>query len=89
MAIAERLALNYLQVWRDRPIKGVSHPKEFRRLPPLDMIAKPIGATLIVDGVATSGFHMEEAIKALRSLHIPAAGIAWISAGSATIGRPD
>jgi hypothetical protein len=31
---------------RDRPLKGVSHPKECRRLPPLDMLAKPIGATL-------------------------------------------
>jgi len=88
-AVANRLTLNYLQVWRDRPIKGVSHPKEFRRIPPLDMIAKPIGATLIIDDVATSGFHMEEAIKALRSLNIPAAGVAWISADSATIGRPD
>jgi hypothetical protein len=39
-AVAERLQLSYLQVC-DRPIKGVSHPKEFRRLPPLEMI--PIG----------------------------------------------
>jgi hypoxanthine phosphoribosyltransferase len=88
-AVAERLTLNYLQVWHDRPIRGTSHPKEFRRLPPLDMVAKPIGATLIVDDVATSGYHMEEAIKALHSLCIPAAGIAWISTDSATIGRPD
>jgi hypothetical protein len=89
VAVAERLTLNYLQVWRDRPIQGVSHPKEFRRLPPLAMYAKPIGATLVIDDVATSGYHMEEAIKALRSLGLPAAGIAWISADSATIGRPD
>jgi hypothetical protein len=30
VAVAERLSLGYLQVWRDRPIKGLSHPKEFR-----------------------------------------------------------
>jgi hypothetical protein len=89
VAVAERLALSYLQVWRDRPIKGVSHPKEFRGLPPLGMVAKPVGATLVIDDVATSGYHLEEAIKALRSPGIPAAGIAWISADSATIGRPD
>jgi hypothetical protein len=53
------------------------------------MLAKPIGATLVVDDVATSGYHMEEAIKALRSLAIPAMGVAWVSAESATIGRPD
>jgi hypothetical protein len=52
------------------------------------MIAKPIGTILIVDDVATSGYHME-AIKALRSLNIPAAGIAWISVDKPTIGRPD
>ena len=49
LAVADRLSLGYLQVWRDRPIKGVSHPKEFRRLP---MVAKPIGATLVIDDVA-------------------------------------
>ena len=89
MAVAERLSLGYLQVWRDRPIKGTSHPKEFRRLPPLEMLAKPIGATLVIDDVATSGYHMWEALMALRALGIPAGGIAWISADSATIGRPD
>ena len=26
VAVAERRSLGYLQVWRDRPIKGVSHP---------------------------------------------------------------
>jgi hypothetical protein len=52
VAVADRLSRGYLQVWRDRPIKGVSHPKEFRRLPPLDMLAKPIGATLVIDDVA-------------------------------------
>jgi len=91
IAVAERLNLGYLQVWRDRPVKGVSHPKEFRKLPPLEMLAKPIGATLVVDDVATSGYHMEEALTALRALGISAAGIAWISAdsGTATAPRPD
>jgi hypothetical protein len=81
VAVAERLDLAYLQVWRDRSVRGVSHPKVFRRLPPLDMLAKPIGATLVVDDVATSGWHMEEALTALRSLNLPAAG--------ATAPRPD
>jgi hypothetical protein len=89
VAVAERLSLGFLQVWRDRPIKGSSHPKEFRRLPPLEMLAKPIGATLVIDDVATSGYHMWEAVTALRALNLPAAGIAWISADSGTIGRPD
>ena len=89
VAVAERLSLGYLQVWRDRRIGGTSHPKEFRRLPPLDMLAKPIGATLVIDDVVSSGYHMWEALTALRALNIPAAGIAWISAESGTIGRPD
>jgi hypothetical protein len=91
IAVTERLSLGYLQVWRDRSIKGTPHPKEFRRLPPLDMLAKPIGATLVIDDVATSGYHMWEALMALRGLGIPAAGIARISAdsGTATALRPD
>ena len=81
VAVAERLSLGYLQVWRNRPIKGSPHPKEFRRLPPLEMLAKPIGSTLVIDDVATSGYHMWEALTALRALDIPAAGIAWKAAG--------
>jgi hypothetical protein len=76
------LVLNYMQVWCDRPIKGVSHPKEFLHLPPLEMLAKRKGATLVIDDVATSGYRMWEAITGLRSLGTPAAGIAWISADS-------
>jgi hypothetical protein len=69
VAVGERLSLGYLQVWRDWPIKGVSHPEEFRRLPPLDMRARPIGATLVIDDVATSGWHTEEALTTLRARH--------------------
>jgi hypothetical protein len=53
VAVAERLSLGQLQLWRDRTIRGVSHPKEFPRLPPLDILAGPIGVTFVIDEVAT------------------------------------
>ena len=36
-AVAQRLTLSYLQLRRDRPIRGTSHPKELSRLPPPDL----------------------------------------------------
>jgi len=78
-----------MRIWRDPPVNGVSHPKEYRRLPPLDMLAMPIGGTTpVIDDVATSGYHMEKALAALCSLGIPAAGTAWIRSGGAATGPP-
>jgi len=34
---------------------------------------------LVVDDVATSGCHMEEALQALRSRAVDAFGVVWIS----------
>jgi hypothetical protein len=69
-----------VKVWRDRFVTGSSHPKEFRKLPPLTwQDAPPPGLVLLVDDVATSGWHLEEALTALRAAGHLALGLAWIS----------
>jgi hypothetical protein len=82
--VARRLALPFVQVHADRFCPGVSHPKEFRFLPPLARIADPPmelrGArVLLIDDIATSGWHLEESLGALRAYGAAALAAVWIS----------
>jgi hypothetical protein len=78
-AVADDLGLPFLQVFADRPCSGVSHPKEYSKLPPLEQIADPVGSMLLIDDLATSGWHVEEALTALRKLGASASAFVWIA----------
>jgi hypothetical protein len=82
-SVAVRLGTPFLRCFADRFVSGSSHPKEFRKLPPLKLVAVPTGFTLLVDDLATSGFHVEEALQTLRQTGAAALGIVWIT-GTAT-----
>jgi hypothetical protein len=75
--------LPFLQVFADRFCTGVSHPKEFVKLPPLEQLADPLPSMIVVDDLAVSGWHVEESLLALRSLGVSASATVWIS-GSVT-----
>ena len=77
--VAESLNLPFLQVFADRPCSGVSHPKEFVKLPPLECIADPRPSMILVDDLATSGWHIEESLTALRRLGTSASAFVWIT----------
>lgn len=78
-ALAPLIGATMTRVFADRFVTGVSHPKEFARLPPLVVTGEPSGPVLVVDDIATSGFHMHEAVTALRQRGIAAAGMVWVS----------
>jgi len=86
LAVAVESGLPFVQVWADRFCKGVSHPKEFSQLPALTWESLPDRLTIIVDDIATSGWHLEEAVTAMRSKGVPAVAVAWIG-GSVGEGR--
>jgi hypothetical protein len=86
-AVAEALAVPFVQVFADRPRDGVSHPKQSANLPPLRQIARPPRSMIVVDDLATSGGHLEQAVLALRQLGVAASAVAWIS-GSRAGGAP-
>jgi hypothetical protein len=81
--VARVLDLPFLQVFADRFCEGVSHPKEFRKLPPLEQIAEPLPSMLVVDDLSVSGWHVEESLLALRGRGVAASAVVWIS-GSVT-----
>lgn len=76
--VAERLGRPAVQVFADRFCSGSSHPKANASLPPLRWHEKPSSPVLLVDDLATSGWHLEEALTLLRAAGLPALGIAWL-----------
>jgi hypothetical protein len=78
-AVGEALGLPFRQVFADRPCSGVSHPKEFAKLPPLEQIAEPLASMVLVDDLATSGWHVEESLTTLRRLGASASAFVWIT----------
>jgi hypothetical protein len=78
-AVAEALGLPFFQIFADRPCSGVSHPKEFAKLPPLARIADPRPSMILIDDLATSGWHVEESLTALRGLGASASAFVWIT----------
>jgi len=79
--VAGGLGWDFLQVYADRFLSGGSHPKQALNTPALEFVAEPILGRLhvVVDDVATSGWHMEEAVGGLRARGVNAMGVAWIS----------
>ena len=78
VAVAECSGVPYRKLFNDRFVWGVSHPKEFRKLPELTWLAAPVGRTLLVDDIATSGWHLKEALDLIRSRGCAASAVAWI-----------
>lgn len=78
ISTAARLGAEFTQFWADRYCSGSSHPRQNALLPPLEWLGRPERPVIVVDDVATSGWHLEEALIALRSAGVSALGIAWI-----------
>jgi predicted amidophosphoribosyltransferase len=60
------------------PAKGSSHPKTNATRPPMTLAAAIDGPVLLIDDVATSGRHIEEATQLLRANGASVLAIAWI-----------
>ena len=77
---AAALGLPFAQVFEDRLVEGgSSHPQRYSRLGPLVWRDRPAGPVLLVDDLATTGLHVEQALGALRAEGIPALAMVWIS----------
>lgn len=83
-ATSIELGIEYRARFADRFVSGSSHPKEFKVLEPAYIVDNtPSPLVLVVDDVATSGWHLEDALGALREAGFCSLGIVWISGESA------
>lgn len=77
-ALGAEFGLPVIPAFLRQTVKGSSHPKENTKRPPLTLariISEPV---LLVDDVATSGAHIEEAVKLLKPTCGAVMSIAWI-----------
>ncbi len=79
--VGTQLGINYLDAFEPLVITGSSHPKTNVRRPKMKLATVPVGPLLLVDDVATSGSHIEEAAVALRRHGLAVTSIAWIGTG--------
>lgn len=82
-ALGLAMQVPVVQALESPPLKGSSHPKTNIRRPPLRLAHPVSGPVLLVDDVATSGAHIEEAVSLLRPSAGSVMAVAWIS-GDAT-----
>ncbi|MEC9433413.1 MAG: hypothetical protein VYD87_10945 [Pseudomonadota bacterium] len=80
-AVAATAGAEFVEAWRFRPVEGSSHPRRNATLPPLeradDLSALP-RPLVVVDDIATSGFHIVEALNDARAQGVSALGAVWI-----------
>ena len=82
-ALAALLHLPVVPALAATPQKGSSHPKNNARRPPMTLVEKVPGPVILVDDVATSGAHVEEAVKLLRPVCGAVLAVVWISGDKA------
>lgn len=76
--LSEKMSIPVVRAFAPRPLKGSSHPKASAKMPPLKLRQEPQGNYLLVDDVATSGRHLEEAVELLRREGAEVMAVAWI-----------
>ncbi len=76
--VAAMLGVNYVDAFAPLVVQGSSHPKTNVKRPKMQLATVPIGPILLVDDVATSGAHIEEATVMLRKHDLAVTSIAWI-----------
>lgn len=77
-ALSARVGAPVIQAFAFQALAGSSHPKSNLRRPKLKLLTPVHEPVLLVDDVATSGAHLEEAIKLLRPSAGSVLAIAWI-----------
>jgi hypothetical protein len=76
--VATRLGARYVTSLKPQAGSGRSHPRKSARLSAYEVVRRPTGMTLVVDDVASSGRHLELAVRALRTRDMPVLAVAWI-----------
>jgi predicted amidophosphoribosyltransferase len=78
-AVADQLALEFVDAFACQPIIGSSHPKQNVRRPRMKLLRELDGPVILVDDVATSGDHIEEASRLLKKTASTVWPVAWVA----------
>jgi predicted amidophosphoribosyltransferase len=73
------LKIPVIHAFAHQSLKGTSHPRKNITRPTMKQVQPVPGAALLIDDVATSGAHLEEASKLLKAAGTDSFAMAWIS----------
>ncbi|MEL7188844.1 MAG: phosphoribosyltransferase, partial [Pseudomonadota bacterium] len=76
-AVARKLRIEFIDVFERLPVKGTSHPKTNKDRPKMKLVKVPRAPILLIDDVATSGSHIQEAAAKLKQHNCTVLPIAW------------
>lgn len=79
-SLARKLDLEHLQAFEDLAVKGTSHPKTNVKRPKMKLVSPPTKPVILVDDIATSGSHLEEAARLLSEHQGQVWPVAWVAA---------
>ena len=79
--LGAKLGIPVVEAFAPLAVTGSSHPKTNRTRPRMRLRQDLSGDILLFDDVATSGSHLEEATKLLRSERNSVTAVAWIADG--------
>jgi len=80
--LAARLNLPLVAALESERRPGASHPRDNARRPPMRLVDAVTVPVLLIDDVATSGRHLEEATALLQPTSGAVFSIAWIGGDS-------
>lgn len=77
-AVSKQLSVPYVNAFARQARPGKSHPRRNKTLKPFEIVEKPKGTVLLIDDIASSGRHLEQAMAALEPHVDHVAALAWI-----------
>jgi predicted amidophosphoribosyltransferase len=79
VALGAELDLPVINAFAHMELRGSSHPKQNLKREKMKLVQDVPGPAILIDDVATSGFHLEEAAQILKSRGVETFSMAWIS----------
>ena len=77
--VADRLGVEYVELFEPIDTRGSSHPRRNVNRPNMKLVGSTEKTVLLIDDVATSGAHIEEAVRLLRNQNISVFPLVWIA----------
>jgi hypothetical protein len=78
--VADKLGVSFMEAFEAIPTQGSSHPRRNATRPRMKLRQSPTQPLLLIDDVATSGAHLEEAVTLLRKAAPAVVPLVWIAA---------